>query len=206
MKLNKPRTLGKPQQDAGLDLTRATVTPALSAALSRVQLDVREPGTDITLGTTFYTPVLTLLARTLNTRREDHVFCAWPLLGCPYTYFENALPTIYTLDDVKQQRVPFKRMLDTQMMVNAGRPPVLHEIFDLLQSVCGWKMPQLAEWVRAVEQCVRQEHVGLLDQLQAMADQARKQHDVDGMLSKEIGLTSGIVVPVGGVDGKGRLN
>ena len=195
-----PRGIVKPRQD----VTQAQASSfVLSAALQHVALEVREPGTDIQLGTTFYTPVVTLLARTLQTRRQDVVFCAWPLLGCPYYYFEDALPVLYVSDKVKQARVPFKEMLDTHMLAHDGRPPVLWEVFDLLQAQCGWRMRQLVEWVRAVEDCVYGSRPGLLMQLQTMADGARKMHDDSGMLEKEVGLAEGIVIPA---DGSGRVN
>jgi len=201
MKLpHKPRSIVKPAADArGIaDAARST----LADALSRIMLQVREPGTDITLGTTFYTPVVTLLARGLGTKRQDLVFCAWPLLGCPHYYYESALPTLYIGDPQKQCRVSFREMLDTRMAANDGRPAVLWEILDLMQSQVGWKLRDIVQWVRVVEGVVVREHAGLLMQLQAMADTARARHDADGMLSKEIGLAEGFVVKV---DGAGRV-
>lgn len=203
MKLpNVPRTIIKPADDAcTVNITDASRS-TLATALTHVTLDVHQPGTDITLGTTFYTPIVTLLAHTLNTRRQDLVYCAWPLLGCPYHFFEQALPTLYIDDKLTQGRVSFKEMLDTRMLAKNNQPAVLWEILDLLQSVVGWKLTQLIEWTRVVEQVVQREHAGLLTQLQAMADQARKMHDDAGMLSAEIGLTEGVVISAGG---EGRI-
>jgi hypothetical protein len=200
MKLpNKPRPIIHPVADAHT----GAVTGILSAALSKLKLEVKEPGTDIQLGTTFYTPVVTLLARVLGTRRQDLVFCTWPLLGCPYYYFEGALPMFRIRDQTRQGMVNFKEMLDTRMLANQNRPAVLWEILDLLQSVCGWDVRQLVEWTREVERRMQNEHAGVLIQLQSMADVARQRHDTDGMQDKEIGLAPGVVVPV---SGPGRVN
>ena len=190
----------KPIDDAR-NVTDARAT--LSQALSRVTLDVRMPGTDIQLGTTFYTPVVTLLARGLGTRRQDVVYCAYPLLGCSYTYYESALPVLYTNDKLTQNRVSFKEMLDTRMIAQGNRPAVLHEIIDLLQSGVGWKLAQLVPWVRNIEEGIARGHEGLLQCLQTMADTARKMHDDAGMREPEVGLTEGLVIPAGGT---GRIN
>lgn len=190
---NDERTLHKPVLDSRID----RMDTLLSAALSRVTLSVRDPGTDITMGTTFYTPVLTLLARGLNTRRQDVVFCAWPILGCPYHYFEQALPTVYIQNAMSRSRMDFKAVLDQHTVTHEGRPPVLWEIIDLMISTLRWNVRQLVEWVRVVEATMRRDHPGLLLQLQSMADQARKMHDENGMLTAEVGLTEGLVIPAG---------
>jgi hypothetical protein len=190
------RTRSKPTTSSRASFTAPT---ALSVALTQLRFEVREPGTDITLGTTFYTPVVTLLARLLGTHRQDVVYCAWPLLGCPYHYFEPALPTVYINDPVKQQRVSFKEMLDTQMLAPGrdNRPAVLWEILDLLQSIVRWRERDTVEWVRIVERVAAADHPGLLDQLHAMADQARRVNDDIGILPAKAGLTEGLVIPAG---------
>jgi hypothetical protein len=194
---NGGRTLHKPQIDA----TGPATFDRLSSALEHVTLSVREPAADIKLGTTFYTPVVTLLAAQLKTRRQDIVFCAWPILGCPYHYFEQALPTLYIDDAVQQRRIAFKEMLDTHMLLHDNRPAVLWEVLDLLISTVRWNLRQLIEWTRIVEATVNRDHPGLGLRLQTMADGARQMHDDassgGGMLTAEIGLTEGVVIPVG---------
>jgi hypothetical protein len=161
----------------------------LSNAMQRIgKVEVKEPGTDITHGTTFYTPIVTLLARTIPTKRQDVVYSVWPILCCPYIYFESNLPPRYAIR-LKQHEVKL------------GHKPRLWEILDLLIAVGGWSMRQLVEWVRQVESTVSQV-TGLTETMQAAADMVLKEHDKTGFTHAP-GLTEGIVIPV---DGLGRVN
>ena len=180
------RKLHHPIADARLNLDAGRVP--LSVALSRVKLERKGLGTDITHGTSFFTPILTLLARQLGTRRQDMVYCAWPALGCPFVYFSECLKEDFAWQLAQRTR-------------DKG-VATLHELIDLLQSVFKWDLKQIIEWVKAVEQVVGRKE-GLMETLQAAADGAREMHDRDGMQEARVGMTEGIVIPV---DGIGRVN
>lgn len=201
--MSTPPKIILPVADARLGQHRDT---RLADALSKVVLAVKAPGTDITHGVTFYTPVVTLLAGIVGTRRQDLVYSAWPVLGCPYHYFDTMLPSIYATDINTHRKVslPLKQMLDTHMLqASDGKCHVLWEIIDMLQAMCGWNLKQIITWTRDVENMLRREHAGLLIQLQSMADEVVSRHDAEGMLDKKPGLTEGVVFPA---DGPGRVN
>lgn len=178
------RKLIKPTQER----PREKAAALLSEALGKVKLEYKGLGTDITHGVTFYKPILTLLAETLGTRRQDQVYCAFPLAGCPFVYYSECLPERYAW--VLTDRVRAKGVA------------VLHELLDLFQSHGRWQLRELIEFVRAVELVVGKKP-GLMETLQAAADGARALHDVEGMREPEVGMTEGIVIPV---DGIGRVN
>lgn len=111
-----------------------------------------------------FTPILTLLAKHLNTNRVDLVNCAFPLLGCPTLYFDHVLtPAFVTkLDEVIDRR---KRQVG------------LWEVLDLAQSVLGWDKRRLIELVQAVETVVP---AGVVTQLAALADAQREENNRTG--------------------------
>lgn len=175
---------------------------SLADALSKVKIERTELPADVTHGTRFYVPVVTLLAKQIHTRRQDLVYASWPVLGTPYHYFEGALPKIEVTYGDKAARIDFKRMLDTEMVVKQ-KPPVLWEIIDLLQVLAAWPLDKIVRWTREIERFMRREHPEVLMQLQVYADQVVKRHDQEGMLEPKVGLSPGVVVPV---DGEGRVN
>lgn len=203
MTSNKP--LVTPAIDAHLNLSQFKGTP-LHLALSKVVLRVTAPGTDITHGTTFYTPVVTLLATLIGTRRQDLVYSAWPVLGCPYNYYDRMLPQIYATDVNSGRKVPLplKQLLDTKMIAAMdGKAHVLWEVIDMLQAMCGWNLKQIIQWTRDVEKHLNRDFSHVILQLGAMADEVVARHDAEGMADKEPGFDEGVVIPASGL---GRVN
>lgn len=145
-------------------------------------LEIKGLGTDITHGTRFYAPIVSLLARLVGTRREDVVYAAWPVLGCPVGYFESSLP---------------KRLADAlgDWEQRHGRPARLWELIDLLQSVHGWTLANLIEWVRVVEGLMAM-RPDVTTALGAAASLTKQRHDAEGMSENAPGMTEGIVIPV----------
>ena len=161
----------------------------LSTALGRITLEVKGLAPDITHGTEFYTPIVTLLARQMNTRRQDIVLRKWPLLGCPFGYYADSL-----------QQATVESMIGH--LVRTNHMPVLWEIIDLFQSAAKWKLENIIKFVSAVETETGRQ-IGLMTALQAAADAAVKKHDAEGMRENEPQFNEGIVIPV---DGPGRIN
>lgn len=162
----------------GTSLWRGT---RLAWALEKVTLEVKAHGTDITHGTEFYTPIVTLLARVVGTRREDVVYTCWPVLGCPIRYFEDALPANFAHGLKKWQHKNLK-------------PARLWEVLDYLQAVAKWTLIDLIQLVKVIEHLVAKRE-DVLVSLQAAADGAREQHDREGMHENAPGMTEGIVIP-----------
>jgi hypothetical protein len=154
----------------------------LSEALGRVKLEVKGLGTDITHGTEFFVPVVTLLAGLLGTRRQDVVYSQWPILGCPVRYYHETLPkrAVRALEDWQKMHL---------------KPARLWEIIDLLQSHYKWELKDLIEWVRAVESAMYGKQ-DIMVMLQAAADEARRRHDAEGMSENPPEMSEGIVIPV----------
>lgn len=191
-------------QPASLDNPAAGnfVHMPLHAALTRVQLQVKDPGTDIVCGTQFYKPVVTLLAGLLGTRRQDLVYCTWAILGAAYLHYENAIRgiTFYAVEQGHKAKFSLKQVLDDKL-AREGHAATLWQVIDLLQSMGGWQLDGVIRWVRIVEDELRTKpHVVMT--LQAQADAVRARHDREGMRDKEPALVEGLVVPV---DGIGRV-
>lgn len=153
----------------------------LSAALAKVKLAVKGLGTDITHGTEFYTPIVTLLARNVGTRRQDVVYSLWPLLGCPFFHYHQTIP---------------KKLAEglAGWQIKHDRAPRLWEIIDFLQAVAKWDLASIIEWVKRVEGVMRTK-ADLVTLLQAAADAAKERHDREGMRENTPEMSEGIVIP-----------
>ena len=119
-----------------------------------------------------FTPIITLLARNVPTTRADEVQALFPLLGCPYIYFEALLAP----DLIRQ--------LD-----RVDHPAGLWEILDLCQTKLEWNRDQLIRLVRSVEDIVPR---SIVDKLQLEADIQTRENDLK--LSRGVELMPGVTL------------